>query len=227
MGNVIQFVSETGVVGKIVLIILFIFSVISWTVIFEKLRLIKKIRKEQFKFQRLFKIRTKPPDRLTFSKEFKYSPIARTFLKNFDILTNLKSNTIPNEPSNYRDVNNISAQHQSSIKELIEASVSNEMGTYENRLIVLATTVSVSPFLGLFGTVWGIMTAFLNIGLKGSADISAVGPGIAEALITTAGGLAVAIPALVAHNFIVDRFRQIENDTKNFFTDLLIREKLL
>jgi len=91
----------------------------------------------------------------------------------------------------------------------------------ERYLTFLATTGSTAPFIGLFGTVWGIMTAFRNIGATGNANLATVAPGIAEALIATAVGLFAAIPAVVAYNFFLQRVRVLAKDMENFSTDLL------
>jgi len=91
----------------------------------------------------------------------------------------------------------------------------------ERYLTFLASTGSTAPFIGLFGTVWGIMTAFRNIGATGSANLATVAPGIAEALIATAVGLFAAIPAVVAYNFFLQRIRVLTADMDNFSADLI------
>ncbi|MCK9484913.1 MAG: MotA/TolQ/ExbB proton channel family protein, partial [Candidatus Marinimicrobia bacterium] len=114
-------------------------------------------------------------------------------------------------------------------KSLADSVISTEMMQYEKRLVFLSSTVSASPFLGLFGTVWGVMQAFMSIGIKGSAAITAIGPGIAEALITTVAGLAVAIPVLFAYNLIVDKIRKYENQMQILANDMIkkiVRENI-
>ena len=95
------------------------------------------------------------------------------------------------------------------------------LGRFEKRLSVLATAGSVCPFLGLFGTVWGVMTAFLDISTKGSTNIVVVAPGIAEALITTIAGLAVAIPAMVAYNYFVQHSRVLGLELEDMATSVM------
>jgi biopolymer transport protein TolQ len=104
----------------------------------------------------------------------------------------------------------------------LETAVDSELSQLESGLPFLATVTTVSPFLGLLGTVWGVMVAFLGISQSGSADLSVVAPGIAEALITTVAGLAVAIPAVLCHNFLVARLRLIEDDLGRLTTELKI-----
>jgi biopolymer transport protein TolQ len=104
----------------------------------------------------------------------------------------------------------------------LETAAEIELSQLESGLPFLATVSTVSPFLGLLGTVWGVMTAFLSIGQSGSADLAVVAPGIAEALITTVAGLAVAIPAVLCYNFLAARLRGIEDDLSRLATELKI-----
>ena len=223
MNELMRFVLQSGLVAKIVLVILFVLSIISWGIILEKARLFWKVFKENDKFSRLFTLRVKWNDRFTYSREFKSSPIAKIFRKNFnDIKVWIESSFEDNGLSPIGQ-NPVGVQKQRiPIRSLFEVGIAEEMAILEERIVFLGTTVSVSPFLGLLGTVWGIMTAFLSMGVHGSAEIAAVGPGIAEALITTIAGLAVAIPALVAHNYFVNKLRQVEKDMENFFANFII-----
>ncbi len=109
----------------------------------------------------------------------------------------------------------------------MERSRSDELDRLEKNVGFLATVGSVAPFVGLMGTVWGIMSAFLNIGVQGSASLVVVAPGIAEALIATVAGLAAAIPAVVAYNILAGRLRSLGNDASTFiseFVDSAVRE---
>jgi biopolymer transport protein TolQ len=124
-----------------------------------------------------------------------------------------------------KDENVSVAQDKSSgidtVKRSLVRATSAEMTRISSMLPFLATTGNTTPFIGLFGTVWGIMNSFHGIGLKGSANLAAVAPGISEALIATAAGLAVAIPAVVAFNFFISKVRVIESELNNFSADLL------
>jgi len=161
-------------------------------------------------------------DLFKHSREYRYSPFPRIILRIYQEFRSWTSATSENY-NNYTNDNNPSHARKEPIAfgPLIEGAISREISLLEKRLIFLSTTVSVSPFLGLLGTVWGIMTAFINMGMRGSANIAAVGPGIAEALITTAAGLAVAIPALFAYNYFVDRLRKISDELDIFSAELL------
>jgi biopolymer transport protein TolQ len=107
------------------------------------------------------------------------------------------------------------------IKRLLRRYEALETAKMEQYLNFLATTGSTTPFIGLFGTVWGIMNAFRGIGAAGSASLAVVAPGIAEALITTAAGLAAAIPAVVAFNYYLSRARKMSIDMEDFSEELL------
>jgi biopolymer transport protein TolQ len=223
MNELVRFVLQSGLVAKIVLLILFVLSVISWGIVIEKAKLFWKVFKENDKFVRLFTLRVKWSDRFTYSREFKSSPMAKIFRKNFNdikvwIENSFEDNGLSPIGQNPLGINKQRIQ----IHSLFDVGIAEEIAILEKRIVFLGTTVSVSPFLGLLGTVWGIMTSFLSMGVKGSAEIAAVGPGIAEALITTLAGLAVAIPALVAHNYFVNKLRQVEKDMENFFANLII-----
>jgi biopolymer transport protein TolQ len=112
-------------------------------------------------------------------------------------------------------------------KRASEKAALDALNVLEKNLVVLSTTTTVSPFLGLLGTCWGIMISFVNIGQAGSASLDVVAPGIAEALIATIGGLGTAIPALVFYNMLTSRLRKVEGEMQSFsisIVDLLERE---
>jgi len=131
------------------------------------------------------------------------------------------NNVEPKSTNSDSATNNSSSTNITLYKALADSIINTELTSYEKRLVFLSSTVSSSPFLGLFGTVWGVMQAFMSIGLRGSAAITAIGPGIAEALITTVVGLAVAIPVLFAYNLIVDKIRKYENQMQVLANDMI------
>ena len=210
ISELIQFVLRSGAVAKLVLLILLILSVVSWTLIIEKARRFTKMKKESAIFMHAYRLRGSWSDLYRQSREFPNSPFARLFRHNYNGFQTYFAASSKNPTVNHP------------VKLKLESTISEEIAVVEKRMIFLSTTVSVSPFLGLFGTVWGIMTAFMSMGIKGSANITSVGPGIAEALITTVAGLAVAIPALVAYNYFVDKIRQLEIELDNFSTELVL-----
>jgi biopolymer transport protein TolQ len=107
------------------------------------------------------------------------------------------------------------------VKRALERTINTEITGILQMVPFLATTGNTTPFIGLFGTVWGIMNSFHGIGLRGSASLAVVAPGISEALIATAAGLAAAIPAVIAYNYFTQRIRILESDLRSFASDLL------
>jgi len=115
----------------------------------------------------------------------------------------------------------MTAEKVRELPRILAAVAARELGKLEKHLTFLATTGSVSPFFGLLGTVWGIMSAFAAIGYRGSADLATVAPGIAEALVTTVAGLGAAIPAIMAYNHFVGRLRKLETELEHFSTEFI------
>jgi biopolymer transport protein TolQ len=107
------------------------------------------------------------------------------------------------------------------IKRALRRAIATEMTRMSQMVPFLATTGNTAPFIGLFGTVWGIMNSFHGIGLKGSANLAVVAPGISEALVATAAGLAAAIPAVIAFNFFMSKIRVVESELQSFSADFL------
>lgn len=224
MTNVFSFIVNIGIVAKLVLVFLFVLSIISWTIIIEKGWQFRKIKKETKKFMHAFDIRPELNEIYQYCQNFRYSPLAWMIKALYREFNNLTPNTVGREEPAFMSGNPTQVKKGlSSLTMALNVTHSREISKMEKRLIILSTTVSVSPFLGLLGTVWGIMNAFLSIGLTGSADLAAVGPGIAEALVTTAAGLAVAIPALIAYNFFVDTVRQMDDRLDTFTSEMLHR----
>ena len=122
----------------------------------------------------------------------------------------------------------ITILEKESIHMALEREAAQRVEKLERGLPFLATTGSVAPFFGLLGTVWGVMDAFLNIGLRGTGNLNVVAPGIAEALITTIAGLAVAIPAVIAYNWFVSQIKEIADELGHFSSELMnviVRER--
>jgi len=225
-----RFVLNTGAVAKTVLVILAILSVLSWAVIFEKIIQLVKQQKESDRFMKLFNQRSGWNSLYNAVRSYTYSPYPQMFKKGYGELYAWKKKLEGEESLSYNPERKSEDTYPTTLPQILESAATDCMSRLDKHLILLAITVSVSPFLGLFGTVWGVMSAFMSIGMTGSADISTVGPGIAEALITTVAGLAVAIPALVGYNLIVSRLRKLEDRIGVFSSELMRlfeREKLL
>ncbi len=198
--SVIQLILNAGYVVKAVLIILMTFSVISWAIIFFKQKYFTKADRESEQFQRAYRTNRDPKSLFQATRSLTLSPIANVF----------KAVYVDDAK---RDKNEV--------KRILRRYETLESVKLEKYLNFLATTGSTAPFIGLFGTVWGIMNAFHGIGAAGSASLAVVAPGIAEALIATAVGLAAAIPAVIAYNYYLSMSRKMIIEMEDFSEDLL------
>jgi len=216
--DIVQMVFHAGPMVKFVLLLLFFFSLTSWTIIFMKLRLLKKFKDENERFLELFSSSREISKVYLQSKIFNFSPLAKIFrtgYAEFNRSKMLQGN--PDEDKGLQSQQQIVDHVHRAAKRVLFAQSSR----LERGLTFLATTGNASPFIGLFGTVWGIMTSFRSIGMKGSASLAVVAPGIAEALIATAAGLAAAIPAVVAFNYFTNRTRTNQTEMGNFISDFV------
>jgi len=198
--SVIQLILNAGYIVKAVLLILMTFSVISWAIIFFKQKYFTKANRESEQFQRAYRTNRDPKSLFQATRGLTLSPIANVF----------KAVYVDDAK---RDKNEV--------KRVLRRYETLESVKLEKYLNFLATTGSTAPFIGLFGTVWGIMNAFHGIGAAGSASLAVVAPGIAEALIATAVGLAAAIPAVIAYNYYLSMSRKMIIEMEDFSEDLL------
>lgn len=211
--SVWHLVLQAGPVAKAVLFLLLFFSVASWAIIFLKMRTLRKAERQSDKFLRAFHASKNLNAMYEEARRYPACPVVSLFLEGFRELNfHLKANTqAAGNPARVTPV--VPSERGGEILEGIGRTLRHaslkELSQMERYLIFLATTGSVTPFIGLFGTVWGIIDAFVGIGAAGSANLGAVAPGIAEALIATAAGLAAAIPAVIAYNYFVNRIRGI------------------
>ena len=209
---------STGVVMG-VLILLAFFSLVCWYIIGYKLFYLQRAHSESEKFLDIF-WRSKRLDAIYQSaEELKRSPISQVFKAGYIELSKIKG-----------DSSQSAAQPQAreqwlgdmqSIERALERAKTSELTVLESMVPFLATTGSAAPFVGLFGTVWGIMNSFRSIGAKGAANLATVAPGIAEALIATAIGLMAAIPAVMAYNYFVRRIKVLDSEMETFSNDFL------
>jgi biopolymer transport protein TolQ len=216
--NILKLLADASTVVKIILLILILFSVFSWAIIIFKRKAFKKASLQTQKFLEIFRKSRNLTDVNEAVKRYQASPLAALFLAGFKEITHLaKSN--PANPSSQSKLDGLD-------RTLLKVS-NLEISKMERLMPFLATTGSVTPFIGLFGTVWGIMDAFLRIGVTRSASLVSVAPGIAEALIATAAGLFAAIPAVIAYNYFLHQIKDQSTDMEDFSLELLnIAEKL-
>ncbi len=208
-GEIVDLVGETGPVAKVVLLILFLFSVISWAIILSKWSLLRRARVQSGRFVRAFRKAQRLQDVSTVAEQFKPSPLVAVFEGGFQELRRQGGN-----PTGI--VRSVIA-----IQRAMQIANSEELTRFERNLPWLAITGAVTPFVGLFGTVWGIIDAFHGLGTAGAATLRAVAPGISEALITTAAGLAAAIPAVIAYNLIGSSIREFAARGDDFSLEML------
>ncbi len=195
-----DYLSGTGAVARVVLFILLILSVFSWAIIIHKQGLFKRARRDSAGFLRIFHQSKKLSDIRISAAHLKRSPLPSVFEAGYrEIEGQATVSSNPGKPI----IKSLDSVHRA-----LQIAAARELTQMEQQLSWLATTAAASPFIGLFGTVWGIMDAFHGLGMAGTASLRSVAPGISEALITTAGGLFAAIPALIAYNQFVQRLKE-------------------
>ncbi len=196
---------QSSLMAKGVLFLLLVFSIVSWAIIFNKFISYRKAKGEDGRFLETFS-KTENLTRIyNFAKELRASPLARIFLTGyrelyvFQEMAKEERKKRGEPPSTGGEL--VTPGDLKGIGLALNKAINREVGRLSRRLDFLATTGSTTPFIGLFGTVWGIMHSFRSIGLQGTASIGGVAPGIAEALIATAAGLVAAIPAVIFFNY--------------------------
>ncbi|MBZ5703798.1 MAG: MotA/TolQ/ExbB proton channel family protein [Acidobacteriia bacterium] len=204
-GEIVDLVQETGAVAKAVLLFLLAFSVVSWAIILSKWRLLRRARVQSGRFVRAFRKAQRLQDVATVAEQFRPSPLVGVFESGFE---------------EYRRQGGV-VRSLLAVQRAMQIAASEEMTRFERNLPWLAITGAVTPFVGLFGTVWGIIDAFHGLGTAGAATLRAVAPGISEALITTAAGLAAAIPAVIAYNLIGGSIRDFAARGDDFALEML------
>jgi biopolymer transport protein TolQ len=216
--NIFKLITDASPVVQIILLILLFFSVFSWTIIIFKRKSLRTAAAQTQKFLVVFKKSRNLNDVGEAAKAFQASPLASIFQAGFKEMAYLAKNNPQGTPGG-ASLDNLS-------RALTKAS-NGEVAKMEKMLSFLATTGSVSPFIGLLGTVWGIMDAFLRINITRSASLLSVAPGIAEALVATAVGLFAAIPAVIAYNTFLHRIKDHITEMEDFSLELLsIAERL-
>ena len=216
-GNVdfLDLVLDTGFVVGLVLLLLVLFSVACWGIVAYKWLHLHKAQQESVSFLETFWNSKKLDAIYEKSSQWEHSPVAQVFRAGYVELS--RSTGSKNaEGSELHSTSDLE-----SINRAMRRAMTTQITLLESMVSFLATTGSTAPFVGLFGTVWGIMEAFQEIGLAGNATLATVAPGISEALIATATGLAAAIPAVVAYNYFVQKIKVLDAEMENFSSDFL------
>ncbi len=225
--DLINMICNACLMVQFVLLILLFFSITSWAIIIIKYRYIKKAFKESAYFTDFFWKSRDLSDAFVKGKHLHASPIAKVFRVGYVELEKLSrsgvSITSQSQLSSGAEITSLSAEFAGidNVKRALRRAINTETTKTAQLVPFLATTGNTTPFIGLFGTVWGIMNSFHGIGLRGSASLAVVAPGISEALIATAAGLAVAIPAVIAFNHFMQKIRIIETELQSFAADFL------
>ncbi len=211
--NIWGLLAGSGPVVKLVLLILLLFSLVSWTIILAKAFRFYRAKRANDEFADFFDESDDLLEIYTFARTMQDAPMAGVFYEGYYAMKRLQA------------TGGLSSSTLKAWLEILERGlkkgIQEELAMLERFLPFLATTTNAAPFIGLFGTVWGIMTSFHAIGLMGNANLATVAPGISEALVATAAGLAAAIPAGIAFNTFTSSLSQMEADLEAFSLEFL------
>jgi biopolymer transport protein TolQ len=218
--SLISMVTGSGFVVQLVLYVLILFSVLSWGIILFKARQIRIARRQSARFIDIFWDTKNLTTIHTASQELKLSPVAQVFRAGYQELVRLtRAKRQANPGEGAMDTTELGGV--ANVERAMKRATTQEVTRLERSLTFLATTASAAPFIGLFGTVWGIMNAFRGLSVTHSSSIQAVAPGIAEALVATATGLVAAIPAVMGFNHFARQIRVLLAEMENFSAEFL------
>jgi biopolymer transport protein TolQ len=221
-GNVTDIISSTGPVNRIVLAILILLSVVSWAIILHKAWSYRAVARQSATFLDVFRRSAKFSEVQAVCPSLPASPLVGVFQAGYaELNAQFRAaapapGANPGAPAGRPTLKSLTAVDRA----LLRASTS-ELSKLEKKVTFLATIASVAPFIGLFGTVWGIMVAFQKIGVTGSTNLATVGPGIADALIATAAGLFAAIPAVLFYNHFTTQVKGFAAEIDDFSLEFL------
>jgi biopolymer transport protein TolQ len=215
--GVLELILNAGPVAKVVLAILLLFSIVSWALIVEKWWQFRRVRRQTLAFVKVFREGRRPSVVHSAARKFRDSPLAQVYLAAYGEISGMPDVIEPIEDGE----EGLGSERLEAVHRAMRRTAGLEIAQLERYLPFLATTASATPFIGLFGTVWGIMSSFHGISTQGSASLAVVAPGISEALIATAAGLAAAIPAVIGYNYFVNRVRHWATEMDGFILDLL------
>ena len=223
-GSLLSMVLEAGAMVQFVLLLLLVFSVVSWAIILMKYKVLKRVKKDNDGFLDAYMKGSKLSEIFPETKKYPDSTIAEVFRSGYTELVKVTKairESVAGREADAGDASSVEMNNIDNIERALNRARDSETTKLENALGFLATTGSASPFIGLFGTVWGIMDTFKGIGARGSATLAVVAPGISEALIATAAGLAAAIPAVIFYNYYINRVKAMSLEMDNFSSELL------
>lgn len=216
--SIIEMMLNAGLMVKLVMLTLLIFSLVSWSIIIMKYLMFRKSQQASDAFLDEFWNSKTLNEAYNSAQEYIQSPEAAVFITGYGELKKISASRTSGESGATLEMQLATMEN---LKRSVRKAQLLESDRMSRSLSFLATTGSATPFIGLFGTVWGIMTSFKDIGERGSASLAVVAPGISEALVATAAGLAVAIPAVIFFNYYSNKVADSESDIDTFSSDFL------
>ena len=212
---------QSGPIAQVVFLVLLGFSVYSWTIIFKKVRFYKEVEGQSHQFYAQFRSTSSFSALYRDCPHYPKSPLAGIFKSGYEELNQQMNSSSSEKPVPRAQETTASVRSLNGVERALHKAAKTEMTTLENSLNWLATTGSVAPFIGLFGTVVGIINAFQGLGEGATTTIQAVAPGISEALVATAAGLFAAIPAVIAYNHFIHRLKIFGVEMDDFSAEFL------
>ncbi len=216
--GILALVWNSGPIAKFVLFVLMIFSIVSWALIVEKAFQFRRVRRQTFEFLRVFREARRTSVVHTAARRLRQSPLAQLYFAAYQEVSGIPE-VLDKVLDDFDE--GLGSDRLEAVHRALRRASALEVARLEHYLPFLATTASSTPFIGLFGTVWGVMAAFHGIGAQGSASLAVVAPGISEALVATAAGLGAAIPAVIGYNYFVNRVKHWAVEMEGFTMDLL------
>lgn len=216
--SIFEMMAHAGLIVKLVMLTLLLFSITSWSIVIMKYLLFRKTRNASANFLEAFWSSKTLNEAYDSARKFSLSPEAAVFVSGYSELKKISTARGAGQQT-------VTLEGQlatmDNLKRAVRKAQIMETDRLAHSLSFLATTGSTTPFIGLFGTVWGIMTSFQSIGVSGSASLAVVAPGISEALVVTATGLAAAIPAVIFYNHYSGKIVEFESNMDNFSSDFI------
>ena len=227
--GILDLLGQSGPMARCVLALLGLLSVVSWAIMVERWRRFRHAGRESRALLERLSIGPGFTGVLDLSRHLTHSPLAALYSAFMTEVARFQAKGIlaPDGMPISGNPGHLDPRVRVSLVRALEKASLVQSRRFQRFLGFLATTATVAPFIGLFGTVWGIMNAFRSIGAAGGASLAAYAPGIAEALVTTAAGLAAAIPAVAGYNYFVARVRHVDEEMEDFAADLLTRVESL
>ncbi len=222
--SIVSLLAGSTYTARVVLLVLGLFSVVSWSIVLYKAWTFRRARRQSGQFLEVFRRSNKFSEVQAVCRSLGESPLVGLFQSGYAELTaqlRQPSSEVSNGPNPHAPGGRPILKSLSAVDRALLRAAAVEINKLEHWVPFLATTASISPFIGLFGTVWGILIAFAAIAQTGSTNLSAVAPGIAEALVTTAAGLLAAIPAVLFYNYFSHRIRTFASEMDDFSMEFL------